>query len=69
MAEAPLPEVSMLDLTDRTMHLPGSVHQVTRCGLTLGQCQVGPTAALLGAAFERFCTSCWPMIGSGGSGG
>lgn len=50
----------MLDLADLTLHLPGQEHMVTRCGLPLDRCQVGPHAALQARA-ERFCTDCYAV--------
>lgn len=51
-------DVAMLDLTDHTLHRPSSVHMVTRCGITLDHCQVGP-ADVLRTRARQLCTSCW----------
>jgi hypothetical protein len=52
------PVVVMLDLTDCTLHRASRQHLVTRCGLEMDQCQVGPLRALVGRS-AQLCTSCW----------
>lgn len=50
--------VVMLDLSDHTLHLPGSVHMRTRCGLDLEDCTVGPRDFVEQRAARR-CPECW----------
>ena len=51
--------VGMLDLTDRTLHLAGTVHLVTRCGVSLENATVGPLWVLEDRA-DRRCPECGP---------
>jgi hypothetical protein len=51
--------VGMLDLTDRTLHLAGTVHLVTQCGVPLESATVGPLWVLEDRAVRR-CPECGP---------
>lgn len=51
-------DVGMLDLEDMTLHLPGSVHLITKCGLTMNHCQVGASVILRNRA-RQLCTECF----------
>lgn len=48
----------MLDLSDLTLHWPSDHHMVTRCGLRMMNCKVGPEPRLRNDA-RRLCTSCY----------
>lgn len=52
------PPVVMLDETDLTLHRPSHVHMVTRCGLQMEICQVGPADSLTMRA-QHHCPECW----------
>jgi hypothetical protein len=50
-------DVGMLDLEDLVLHRPSRAHLITRCGLTMNQCKVGPVGAL--ADLRMVCPECW----------
>jgi hypothetical protein len=55
------PKAVILDLTDNTIHVAGTEHLTTRCGLRIDSCSVGPLRALVGRA-ARFCPACWEAV-------
>jgi hypothetical protein len=56
------PVVVMLDMKDRTLHLPATgegQHLITACGVgPLDEAMVGPDIRVA-ALCERFCPDCW----------
>jgi hypothetical protein len=48
----------MLDMEDLTLHRPSHEHLVTRCGISMDHCSVGPEPFLVTRS-ERLCTSCF----------
>jgi hypothetical protein len=57
-------DVGMLDLEDLTLHRPSRAHLITRCGLQMNQCQVGPVGALT-ERLRMLCPECWRGAQSG----
>jgi hypothetical protein len=51
-------DVGMLDLKDGTLHKPSHVHLITRCGLPMELCKVGPVQALT-EGLRLACPECW----------
>ena len=51
-------DVGMLDLKDLTLHRPSRAHLVTRCGLLMETCSVGPVGALTDK-LRMLCPECW----------
>ena len=52
--------VGMLDRTDGTLHLPSHEHLVTRCGISMDHCTVGPLDFLRRTVMTwQLCTSCF----------
>ena len=53
--------VGMLDLGERTLHRPGSLHLRTACGVELEHASVGPLRVTAGRA-ERCCPECFDVL-------